>query len=108
MTQEQVAAVLGISSNYYARLERGVTTMRPHMIEQLASHYGVKPADLIEDSAANTQAQTAAIRIQRTTEDGVIKPQVMAILEALPKLSDDKLNHVLEFVRFQSSSEQKH
>jgi len=47
-TQQEFAAQLGVSVRYLARLERGLQNFTVHRLVWLASHLGVRVADLFK------------------------------------------------------------
>lgn len=47
LTQADVAQKAGISTNYYARIERGEVAISVEILEQLAKALGVKSAEIL-------------------------------------------------------------
>lgn len=47
LTQADVAQKAGISTNYYARIERGEVTISVEVLEQLTKALGVKSASIL-------------------------------------------------------------
>lgn len=106
MSQREVAALPGVSSNYYAALERGQNPVSMEFIERLADHYGVSAIDLMDDQTTSGHANSLLARLQAQSEGGVIAPNLVALLDIASKLDEAGLFKTLNFVRFKAAQRQ--
>ncbi len=83
LTQENMAEKLALSTNGYAKMERGETGIQVERLVQIANIFGVEPSDLIALNEKNVIYYTAGENntnhdgfafnfIQSTDDDGLV------------------------------------
>lgn len=96
MTQEQLAAKIGINNSALAKYENNhVKTIKPEMIEKLAEVFHVSPAYIMgwEAPSDSVQAETGRkTYVDRLVESGILnRAAVKDILKICADVSDDDL-----------------
>lgn len=103
-TQSEVAAALGVSTNYYAMIERGERSLNDSKIAAIADFYGVDSGELFPKTADGPGVSSAMAYIQAAKKDGLIQPEILELLSILPKLNPANVEKVSEYARLLAQS----
>lgn len=79
VTQTDVANAIGVSSNYYARLERGESDVRQVYLEKLAQYFAVSIPELYERTPNPPKMQTAIDMLKKHFSNGDLSDELSGL-----------------------------
>lgn len=91
-TQEEVAEVLGVSTNHYALIERKKRSLRDVHIDKLCQLYSCKVSDLYDESPYGPRMQAGIEVLQQKNENGDLSKSVSDLLILISGFDEDRIS----------------
>ena len=103
--QADIAQALGVSSNYYAMIERGERSLNDKKMQALADYYNVSIGHLIDRSENRPTVNAAVSLVHAIAEDEEFPPAALEILRQIAQMPPERINELSRFAAFINTSQ---